>query len=80
VVVDPNHGALVVLGALESVTYSTKKGGEDQGKLTDYVHKFGERLPWLAFHVCELGKKCPSHGKLVVAGGSYRVTERGIVG
>lgn len=79
VVVDPTHGALVILGRLEAVTYSTRKGEEDRGVLTNYEHKFGGTRPWLAFHVCD-DKRCPVRGKLVIAGGTYRTQDRGIVG
>lgn len=66
---DPrDNSELVVLGELAEVTYSTVKGGED----ADWSHDFEGRLPLLC-----VGKE---DGKLYVVGGSYRVTERGIVG
>lgn len=89
VVVDPKHGALVVLGFLEELTYSTRKA---VGPITNYEHEFcegkrdrngkptrGHELPMVCFHVCE-DKKCTSRGKLVIVGGTYRVTDDGIVG
>lgn len=89
VVVDPRHGALVVLGFFESIVYSTRKAF---GPITNYEHEFcegkrdgegrpkkGHDLPLVCFHVCD-DKKCTSRGKLVVVGGTYRVTDDGIVG
>lgn len=59
---------LVVLGKLAEITYRTTKGGES----ADWTHDFEGRLPLLC-----VGKE---DGRLYVVGGSYRVTERGIVG
>jgi len=57
----------VELGELVSVTYRTKKG--DDVVLTDYEHEFAHPRPRLAYN--ESG--------LIIAGGKYRVEERGIV-
>lgn len=89
VVVDPRHGALVVLGFFESIVYSTRKA---VGPITNYEHEFcegqrdrdgkpkpGKSLPLVCFHVCD-DKRCKEQGKLVIVGGSYRVTDDGIVG
>jgi len=79
-------------GAATSVTYTTEKG-IDRG-LVDYVHPFGEGGPkdWappvLVEHVCQssgrhgagCGPKCAAAGSLGLIGGTYRVTDRGIVG
>lgn len=78
-VVDLDHGQLIVLGTLEDVTYSTKKGEEGGHELVNYEHDFGRTKPLLCFHRCDR-KKCASRGKLAICGGTYRVTERGIVG
>lgn len=59
---------LVALGRLVAVTYQSDKGGETE----HWVHDFRDELPILAEHQ-------PS-GDLVIVGGSYRVTRRGIVG
>lgn len=58
------------LGELVSVTYMTKKGGDTA--MVDYVHPFERTKPVLCY-----GSK---DGRLYIAGGSYRVTSRGIVG
>lgn len=65
---DPSQGPLVELGQLVSVTYETTKAGDPPG--TWYTHEFTRPLPVLAY----------SSGGLVVCGGHYRVTWRGIVG
>jgi hypothetical protein len=49
------------------VVYRTKKGGDQV--LTDYEHEFSHPRPRLAYN--ESG--------LIIAGGKYRVEERGIV-
>lgn len=64
---DP-RGELVMLGELRSLIYRTVKGGE----LADYEHKFGSPRPTLAVTTTDAG--------LVIAGGDYKVNERGIVG
>lgn len=76
-VVDPSHGSLVELGRLDRVEYVTSKKG-DPARAT-YFHDFEGERPVLAFHVCARSR-CPDRGKLVIAGGSYRVEDRGIVG
>jgi len=69
-VADPFHDQTVELGQLVSIVYRTKKGRDRE--LTDYEHDFRKELPRLAFTL---------EGRLlVIAGGSYRVSERGIVG
>lgn len=59
--------ALIALGELRRVEYETQKGNEH----AIYFHDFSRRLPHLAATL---------EGRLVIVGGSYRVTERGIVG
>ena len=67
---DPRKGPVVGLGELVSVTYGTIKGGDNA--MTDYTHTFkaGER-PILCY-----GRE----GRLFIAGGTYRIEKRGIVG
>lgn len=60
---------LTACGRLVRVAYETQKGHD--GEPVVYVHDFEENLPWLCY---------TKSGKLVVVGGSYRVTRRGIVG
>lgn len=60
----------VELGELVSITYRTRKG-EDM-ELVDYVHAFKKTRPRLTY--------VTSSRKLIIAGGTYDVTERGIVG
>lgn len=60
---------LVALGELIEVTYRTKKGSDRE--LTDYVHKFSRPRPLL----CKA-----KDGRLVIAGGSYKVITDGIAG
>lgn len=67
-VADP-RGTLVHFGRLVSLTYLATKAGDPPGSL--YEHEFKE-LPVLAFNQPER--------LLVIAGGSYRITLRGIVG
>lgn len=55
------------LGELSEVAYETKKGGEH----AIYVHAFDAPKPHLG---------ATSDGGLVIVGGNYRVTRRGIVG
>jgi hypothetical protein len=57
----------VELGELVMVVYRTKKGTDQV--LTDYEHEFAHPRPRLAYN--ESG--------LIIAGGKYRVEERGIV-
>lgn len=68
---DP-RGVLVELGALLAVEYETDKTGDG---VSVYRHEFGDRA----------GRGCPvlavtSDRRLVIAGGRYRVRDRGIVG
>lgn len=68
---DPRAGTLVQLGELVSVVYLTRKLGDLAP--TEYEHDFGREgrgLPLLAYNKTGL----------VIVGGSYRVTARGIVG
>ena len=81
-VADTDHGSIVALGNWErGVAYTCDKGDGP----TRYVHDWGEGskaklvLPVLCYHHCDR-PRCASRGKLIIAGGSYRVTERGIVG
>jgi hypothetical protein len=55
------------LGAIVAVTYRTRKGRDT--RLTDYRHPFSRPRPVLAWN--------PSG--LLIAGGAYHVSERGIV-
>lgn len=64
---DPRQGVLTQLGTLREVTYETSKAGDP--KRTWYTHKFSSPLPELAY----------SQSGLVICGGGYRVTWRGIV-
>ena len=57
----------IELGALVAVVYRTKKG-EDR-ELTDYEHHFSRPLPILSYN--DTG--------LIIAGGKYHVSERGII-
>lgn len=68
---DPTtEGPLIVMGTLAEVTYRTIKGG-DGGQLTDYHHEFRRPYPLLCY---------TKLGGLVIAGGRYTVSVRGIVG
>ena len=78
-------GPFRVLGPSKSITYTTTKGGET--RLTDYVHAWGEgrsggpfSAPSVVMHRCQSGRRCASWGRVALIGGTYRVTERGIVG
>ena len=67
----PFRADLVELGALVAVTYRTVKGTGRHERYHDWEHEFGpKKLPVLAFN---------AEG-LVILGGKYRVTPRGIVG
>lgn len=72
-----------VLGVSTSITYTTEKGADRE--LVDYVHEWGEgargafTAPTVVAHRCS-GGRCPGRGLVAISGGSYRVTERGIVG
>lgn len=67
---------LGVIGELVSVTYYTDKHHlGDQGGIAEYVHEFGEKggeLPILMFDY--------DSQQLIIVGGSYTITEAGIVG
>lgn len=70
------------LGVAEIITYTTRKGDPE---LVDWVHTFGEGArgswipPMVREHVCQK-KSCAGSGTIRLVGGTYRVTERGIVG
>jgi len=66
---DPSDGPLVELGEVIEIVYRTKKGGDV--RRVEYEHAFRKTLPRLVYNRA---------GKLLLAGGTYRVTERGIVG
>ncbi len=57
----------IELGELVAVTYRTKKG--EDVRLTDYEHHFRRPLPILSYNLTGL----------IIAGGKYHVTERGII-
>lgn len=84
VTIPPLHGSLVLLGHLVELTYATVKGG-DGGDLTFYEHEMGEggakdwEPPMLVEHHCNV-PRCPERGKLALVGGTYKLTDRGIVG
>lgn len=61
-------GPVTMLGTLELVEYFTDKRGDGPSV---YYHDFSDEKPILAYD---------RRGLLVVAGGTYEVTERGIVG
>lgn len=69
-------GSARVLGVGVSVTYTTRKGADAEP--VDYVHEWGEGAsgPWTAPLVVHDG----TDPKVAFSGGTYRVTERGIVG
>ncbi len=66
---DPS-GTLVHLGELTHLKYLAHKKGNPGLRI--YEHDFGVIRPVLAYE--------PDRGKLVIAGGRYRVTALGIVG
>lgn len=69
--VDAPHVAAPVLyrlGDLVEVAYQTQKGSDE---IAIYVHEFRPSLPTLA---------ATPEGELVIVGGDFRVTRRGIVG
>lgn len=70
------------LGRGTSITYTTRKGSRE---LVDWVHEWGEgaRGRWIAPTVVEHAcgaPTCAGRAKFALRGGTYRVTERGIVG
>lgn len=67
------------VGAVHRITYTTRKGTD--AELVDYVHAFERTRPTLKAHDCgPCLPRCASAHALQLFGGSYRVTERGIVG
>lgn len=74
---------LATIGPAIQIVYTTEKGGD--AAPTDYEHDFGEgsRGAWtppaVVEHACK-AKKCDAAGMVALRGGSYRVTDRGIVG
>lgn len=82
---DVAKAPFVVLGEGVDITYTTRKDGR---KLVDYVHCWGDTVdgvdpgfapPVVEKHAC--GKAgCASEGRLALRGGTYRVTDHGIVG
>lgn len=82
---DVAKAPFVVLGEGVDITYTTRKDGR---KLVDYVHRWGDTVdgvdsgfapPVVEEHAC--GKAgCASEGRLALRGGTYRVTDHGIVG
>lgn len=75
-----------LLGEGTEITYTTRKGNDT--KPVDYVHEWGEggpsrfTAPRVVEHVCQGGcaKGCGARDMLALSGGSYVVSERGIVG
>jgi hypothetical protein len=71
------------LGPSVTITYAAAKGSSD---LKDWIHPWGEggrgrfTPPMVLVHSCQKGPKCAGHGRVCLHGGTYRVTERGIVG
>jgi hypothetical protein len=71
-----------VLGPSLSITYTTRKGS---AQLTDWFHVWGEGArgkwtpPTVIEHVCR-APKCAGRGAVKLRGGSYHVSDRGIVG
>jgi hypothetical protein len=70
------------LGPALVITYTTAKGSAE---VADWVHPFGEGArgkwapPRVVEHVCR-GARCAAKGRVSLRGGTYRVTDRGIVG
>jgi hypothetical protein len=75
-------GPFKVLGVGRTITYTTRKGTSE---LVDWVHEWGEGArgrwtpPTVVAHVCR-ERGCLAGGTIALRGGTYRVTERGIVG
>lgn len=71
------------LGPSLTITYATAKSSNDT---KDWIHAWGEGArgaftpPTVLVHECQRGKRCACRGAIALHGGSYRVTERGIVG
>jgi hypothetical protein len=69
---DPSaETALPALGELHSITYETRKGKDK--RLILYEHEFHAPKPLLLYSPAQ-------RGKLIIAGGSYKTDERGIIG
>lgn len=65
---NPSFGTYTALGKLKAVVYETNKLGDG---LSEYEHEFDAPYPVLAFNAATK--------KLIIAGGRYTVTARGIV-
>lgn len=65
---DPDDLFFTVLGVLTHVTYETKKGRHAPAEL--WEHEFRRPKPVLCYS--------PSSKRLLIAGGGYTVTDRGI--
>jgi hypothetical protein len=65
---NPAHGTATQMGALYSVTYETRKGGDSEAVL--YEHEFSRSRPKLAYNA----------GGLLIVGGDYTVKKGGITG
>lgn len=76
-------GPFKSLGIGRTIVYETRKGFDRDP--VEYEHEWGEgargtwRAPSIEEHVCT-GCRCAMRGALRLRGGTYRVTERGIVG
>jgi hypothetical protein len=66
---DPTLGPLAVLGPCVAIAYRARKDAESVE--VDYEHAFGRPLPILCAN---------SAKKLILAGGGYTITRRGIEG
>lgn len=82
-------GPFLEVGDATEITYTTRKGTGNGGKIVDWVHEFGEGSrkplvrPRVVIHDCtagHCGPRCAARDALGLAGGSYSVTGRGIVG
>jgi len=67
---DPNEVYFAIMGRLHAVTYEAKKGR--LGRLELWEHEFGNPSPVLCYS--------PKSKLLLIAGGNYTVTSRGIEG
>lgn len=74
---------LTELGPGLSIAYTTRKGADRD--LVDWDHEWGKGasgkfiVPAVKEHRCAV-PRCATKGRLALAGGTYRVTDRGIVG
>jgi hypothetical protein len=68
-VADPREGNFTTMGELYAVTYETAKG---KGPRELWEHKFKSPKPLLVFSAVT--------ARLIIAGGRYTVTDRGIEG